>query len=137
MKYIVSVLFLIYSLSGIAQMKLEISPSDSKYAKMSIDCEDQAKCDDKLVKWIKRQKFFKGVFNDISEGSIASKEETTLGGVAKTVYFHADNFSIAIDDMTRDISDKKAKRLAKKNLKDKLNNKKDLTLKEINELLRD
>ena len=114
MKYIVSVLFLIYSLSGIAQMKLEITPSDSKYAKMSIDCEDQSKCDEKLVKWIDKQKFFKGKWKDKKKDSIASRVEESELGANVTRYFHPSNFTVQLVDMTAVIADKEAKKAAKK-----------------------
>ena len=121
-----------------AQFKLEITPSDSKYAKMQIDCEDQADCDKKLLKWIEKQQFFKGVWSDEQVGSLISKQELDLEGQETTVYFQPSNFSATINYITQELADKEAKKLAKQALRDKLNKeKKDLTLKEINELLRD
>ncbi len=130
----------IYALIGIvhAQMKLEITPSDNKYASMSIDCEDQAKCDKKLLKWIDKQRFFSGEWLADSTDTIVSKAETDLEGNESTKHFKPSNFSVNLVDISAEITEQEAKRLAKQVLKDKLNiKKKDLTLKEINELLRD
>ena len=115
-----------------AQMKLEITPSDSKYAKMQIDCDDQADCDSKLLTWIEKQKFFKGVWNDDAIGSIVSKtyteyesqdtgetqvvtdidtgKETTVPvykqvEVQVTKYFHPSNFSIEQKDISAELAE--------------------------------
>lgn len=88
-----------------AQMKLEITPSDSKYAKMQIDCDDQADCDDKLLKWIENQKFFKGEWKEDVIGSIVSKTETDMENNEKTIYFHASNFSVNLVDISAELAE--------------------------------
>lgn len=115
-----------------AQMKLEITPSDSKYAKMQIDCSDQVDCDSKLLTWIEKQKFFKGAWNDDAIGSIVSKtyteyksqetgetqvitdidtgKETTVPvyeqvEVQVTKYFHPSNFSIEQKDISAELAE--------------------------------
>lgn len=135
MKYIL--ITLLFTTNLYAQMKLEITPSDNKYAKMHINCKDQSECDSKLIKWIDKQKFFKGEWNENQENSIASRVEVGIDQVEKTYYFHPLNFSVNLTDISAEISEREAKKLAKKNLKDKLNSGNDLTLKEINDLLRD
>ena len=59
-----------------------------------------------------------------------------LEGNEITQYFKPNNFSVKIEDHTEEENKKKAKLEAKKSLRDKLKEGKDLTLKEINELLR-
>ena len=88
-----------------AQMKLEITPSDSKYAKMQIDCNDQADCDDKLLKWIVNQKFFKGEWKLDAIGSIVSKQEIDLEENEVTKYFHPSNFSIEQKDISAELAE--------------------------------
>ena len=88
-----------------AQFKLEITPSDSKYAKMQIDCADQAECDSKLLDWINKQKFFKGVWNDDAIGSIVSKQEIDLEENEVTKYFHPSNFSIEQKDISAELAE--------------------------------
>ena len=88
-----------------AQMKLEITPSDSKYAKMQVDCDDQADCDDKLLKWIENQKFFKGEWKLDAIGSIVSKQEIDLEENEVTKYFHPSNFSIEQKDISAELAE--------------------------------
>lgn len=109
MKLIIALIALTLFVIGTAyaQMKLEITPSDSKYAKMSIDCSEQADCDEKLVKWIDKQKFFKGEYKDSQEGSIVSKTTSDeLSGESKVEHFHASNFSVNLVDMSVEIAEK-------------------------------
>ena len=88
-----------------AQMKLEITPRDSKYAKMQVDCDDQADCDDKLLKWIENQKFFKGEWKLDAIGSIVSKQEIDLEENEVTKYFHPSNFSIEQKDISAELAE--------------------------------
>lgn len=137
MKTIIALIALTFLNCTFAQMKLEITPSDSKYAKMQIDCLDQVECDDKLLKWIEKQKFFKGEWKEDPVGGIVSKVELDENNTEKTYYFHPVNYSITQTDISAELAEQESKKLAKKNLKDKLNSGSDLTLKEINDLLRD
>lgn len=129
MKYII---LLLITFNTYAQYKVNINPSDSKYAKMQIDCADQAECDSKLLDWINKQQFFKGVWNDDAIGSIVSKtytefesqdtgetqvvtdidtgEETTVPvyeqvEVQVTKYFHPSNFSIEQKDISAELAE--------------------------------
>lgn len=129
---LIGIILLTLTVTANAQYKLEINPSDSKYAKMSIDCEDQSKCDEKLIKWIDNQKFFKGEWKETQEGSIVSKtyteyesqdtgetqvvadidtgEETTVPvyeqvEVQVTKYFHPLNFSIEQKDISAELAE--------------------------------
>lgn len=97
-----------------AQMKLKISPSDSKYAKMSIDCQDEAKCDKKLVSWIDKATFFKGEWKAEEEGSIVSKTSKNMENENVTLHFHPSNFSVQLVDMTAEIAEREAAKAAKK-----------------------
>lgn len=81
-----------------AKFKLEITPTDSKYAKMQIDCADQTECDSKLLTWIQKQEFFKGEWKSDAIGSIVSKTETDMENNESTLYFHPTNFSVNLVD---------------------------------------
>lgn len=95
-----------------AQLKLEITPSDSKYAKMQIDCEDQTDCDAKLLKWIEKQKFFKGEWKLDAIGGIVSKVDIDLETNSELIYyFHPANFSIIQEDISQELADKEAKKI--------------------------
>jgi hypothetical protein len=72
---------------------------------MSIDCQDQAKCDEKLVKWIDKQKFFKGEWSDNQTDSIVSRTESDLEGNSVTKYFKPSNFSVNLVDITEQLAD--------------------------------
>lgn len=93
-----------------AQMKLEITPSDSKYAKMQVDCDDQADCDDKLLKWIEKQKFFKGEWKEDAIGSIVTKVTQNMDNENITLHFHPSNFSVQLEDISAELAAEKAKK---------------------------
>jgi hypothetical protein len=124
-------IILLYALTGIthAQYKLEINPSDSKYAKMSLNCENTLKCDEKLIKWIDNQKFFKGEWKETQEGSIVSKTEQDFEGNDVVKYFVPSNFTATVEDITQELADKAAAKEARrqeiaqvKNMIDNINN---------------
>ena len=109
---------------------------------------------EKLNKWLKdNKKPLKGnecVFGDlgiIKEESIegVKPDETfteliidSLGNeVEVTKYVYNRGFSIEINDITEQENEKKAKEAEKKALKDKLKKGKDLSLPELNKLMRD
>ena len=102
MKYII---LLLITFNTYAQYKVSINPSDSKYAKMQINCADQAECDSKLLDWINKQKFFKGVWNDDAIGSIVSRQEIDLDENEVTKYFHPSNFSIEQKDISAELAE--------------------------------
>jgi hypothetical protein len=132
MKTIIALIALTFLNCTFAQFKVEITPSDSKYAKMQIKCVDQTDCDAKLLSWIEKQKFFKGEWKETQEGSIVSKtyteyesqdtgetqvvtdidtgEETTVPvyeqvEVQVTKYFHPSNFSIEQKDISAELAE--------------------------------
>jgi hypothetical protein len=100
-----AITLLLFTFSVHAQFKLEITPSDSKYAKMGIECKDQSKCDKKLVKWIDKQRFFKGDWSENQADSIVSKTESDLEGNSVTKYFKPSNFSVNLVDITEQLAD--------------------------------
>lgn len=129
MKSLIALIALTFINCTFAAFKLEINPNDQKYAKMQIDCEDQSKCDEKLIIWINKQEFFKGEWKDDAIGSIVSKtytefesqdtgetqvitdvetgEETTVPvyeqvEVQITKYFHPSNFTVNLVDTTEE-----------------------------------
>lgn len=110
MKTIIALIALTFLNCTFAQMKLEITPSDSKYAKMSIDCDDQADCDSKLLKWIEKQKFFKGEWKEDAIGSIATKVTQNMENKNITLHFHPANFSVQLEDISAELAAKEAKK---------------------------
>jgi hypothetical protein len=116
---------------------VKIKPNNPKHGELSIDAESQEDAEKKLVKWIERQKVYKGVWSESQDGSIVERIIQDIEGNEITQYFKPNNFSVKIEDHTQEENEKKAKLEAKKSLRDKLKEGKDLTLKEINELLRE
>jgi hypothetical protein len=100
-----AITLLLFTFSVHAQFKLEITPSDNKYASMSIDCQDQARCDEKLIKWIDKQKVYKGDWSENQADSIVSKTESDLEGNSVTKYFKPSNFSVNLVDITEQLAD--------------------------------
>ena len=116
---------------------VKIKPNNPKHGELSIDAESQEDAKQKLVKWVERQKVYKGVWSESQDGSIVERITQDLEGNEITQYFKPSDFSVKIEDHTQEENEKKAKLEAKKSLRDKLKEGKDLTLKEINELLRE
>lgn len=106
MKSLIALIALTFINCTFAAFKLEIIPSDSKYAKMQIDCEDQSKCDEKLITWINKQEFFKGEWKDDAIGSIVSRQDETMEGELITKYFHPSNFTVNLVDTTEEEAEK-------------------------------
>ena len=111
MKYII---LLLITFNTYAQYKVEINPSDSKYAKMQIDCADQAECDSKLLDWINKQQFFKGVWNDDATGSVLTETRQNEENENVTQHFHPANFSVELVDMREQIAAEQAAKEEKK-----------------------
>ena len=96
MKQILITLLTFFTVANIAHasLRLQITPTDSKYASMQLNGGTQEKLDKKLLKWIKRQRFFKGEWNTTQENSIISKTTEDIEGQEITQYFHPSNFSV-------------------------------------------
>ena len=114
---------------------VKIKPDNPKHGELSIDAESQEDAKQKLVKWIERQKVYKGVWSESQDGSIVERIIQDLEGNEITQYFKPNDFSVKIEDHSEEENKKKAKEKKHKDLKDKLKDN-DLNLKEINELLR-
>jgi len=132
MKY----LLLLLTLNAYAQFKVVITSDNPKHGKMFIEAETEEKAKQKLVKWIERQKVYKGVWSESQDGSIVERVIQDLEGNEITQYFKPNNFSVKIEDRTEEENAKKAKEAEKQALKDKLKNN-DLSLPEMNKLLRE
>lgn len=115
MKYLILITFLTFLSQANAQYKLEITMSDSKYAKMQIvkDTEQEAK--DKLVNLVDKKKYLEGEWK--SEQSDLSKTILNPDGNETTIYYHPTNFTYTITDISQEVADKEAKKQAKKQLK--------------------
>jgi hypothetical protein len=105
MKFTILVISLLYTISGIAQMKVEIKPNDSKYAKMQLDCTNAQDCDAKILSWIERQKSFVGEWDESSENSISSKVEQDLEGNSITKYYHSNDFIVSKIDISSQLQE--------------------------------
>ena len=133
MKYLL-LLFLSFNIFA-DHFIVKIKPNNPKHGELSIDAESQEDAQQKLVKWIERQKVYKGVWSESQDGSIVDRVMQDLEGNEITQYFKPNDFSVKIEDHTQEENEKKAKEKKHKDLKDKLKDN-DLNLKEINELLR-
>jgi hypothetical protein len=145
MKLLVLLLFIN---TAYAQHVLTIDRTGTGHASSQIEKETKELVCEKLIKVLDKKKWLKVTWNLIELGSECSRpkklEDPSLldealefvGLSGELEYLHADNFNIVYEDKTEEITEQETKKLAKKNLKDKLKNK-DLTLKEINELLRE
>lgn len=138
MKHILITLLTFFTLTNkaTASLRLQIIPNDSKYAQMQLNGDTQEELDTKLVKWINKQKFFKGEWLADQTNTIASKIEVDMEGTSSTLYFKPNNFTVNVVDTSIEEAEQETKKSKKKNLKDKLKTK-DLSLKEINDLLRE
>ena len=114
---------------------VKIKPNNPKHGELSIDAESQEDAKQKLVKWIDRQKVYKGVWSESQEGSIVERVIQDLEGNEITQYFKPNDFSVKIEDHTEEENARKAKEAQKQALKDKLKNN-DLSLPELNKLMR-
>jgi len=117
MKYTILVISLLYTISGIAQMKVEIIPTDSNYAKMQLDCTNVQDCDAKLLAWIDKQKSFVGTWNDTKKDHLVKRVETNLENENVTKYYHPLDFSVNIIDETEKVAKEKKDREDKKALR--------------------
>lgn len=111
---LISIIILLLSVNAHASLRLQITPTDSKYASMQLNGDTQEQLDKKLLKWIKRQRFFKGEWNTTQENSIISKTTEDIDGQEITQYFHPSNFSVQLTDRTQEIADEQAAQLAEK-----------------------
>lgn len=136
MKYL---LLLLFTFSAHAQFKLEITMSDSKYAKREIVKDTKEELIERFIKVENKFNIAKGEWKESPESEI-SKEETYLDSVdtgetrvitnidgeeetvpifesvekTRTLYYHPINFSVAITDITQELADKETERLAAK-----------------------
>lgn len=115
---------------------VKIKPDNPKHGELSIDAESQEDAKQKLVKWIERQKVYKGAWSLNQDGAIAQRVIQDLEGNETTQYFKPSNFSVEIQDHTEEENEKKAKEAERQALKDKLKDN-DLSLTELNKLMRD
>jgi hypothetical protein len=82
MKY----LLLLLTLNAYAQFKVIITPDNPKHGELSIDAESQEDAQQKLIKWIDRQKVYKGVWSESQDGSIVERVIQDLEGNEITQY---------------------------------------------------
>lgn len=115
MKYLILITFLIFLSQANAQYKLEITMSDSKYAKMQIIKDTEQEVKDKLANLVEKKKYLEGEWK--SEQSDLSKTILNPDGNETIVYYHPTNFSYTITDITQEITKKEAEKQAKEQLK--------------------
>lgn len=126
---LITIIFLLLSVNTYAQFKVEITPSDSKLAKMQIEAQTLNKAIKKLKKVVKRSSWLKHEIKDTESGYIFSETETDLEGNEVIKYYHPVNFSVNLVDITQELADKETQRLERKNeiaqiknMKDNINN---------------
>lgn len=132
MKY----LLLLISLNCFAESKIHIIPNSSGKKDMHIKVNNGSTTEIELRKYIKRSKYFKGVWNKVEADSILSREHFDIqDNSIGFEYFHPTNYTIEIEDITEQIAAEKVKNDRKEELREKLKTK-DLSIREISELLR-
>lgn len=88
-----------------AQFKVEITPSDSKYAKKGFKCVDVNECQSKLVDWLGKDSIFSGSWGLEQEGSIAQKDFVQADNSVVTLYYVPTNFTVATIDISAELAD--------------------------------
>ncbi len=95
----------LFTFNVYATLQLQIVPNDSKYAQMQLNGGTQEELDTKLLKWIDKQKFFKGEWQSEQDDTIVSKIETDIEGNESTKYFKPINFSVNLVDTTEQLAE--------------------------------
>jgi len=141
-----AIILLLLSVTAHAQLIAKIDLADPKFADMQIEAKDQAALDKRLIKFLEHPnrrghvKWIAGITEpDHKPAKLANapcKTEVDMEGETRVLCPHTDAFTVTIEDITAEVEAKKAKNGKKDKLKKKLKKGKDLTLKEINELLR-
>jgi hypothetical protein len=72
---------------------------------MQLNGGTQEELDTKLLKWIDKQKFFKGEWQSEQDDTIVSKIETGIEGNESTKYFKPINFSVNLVDTTEQLAE--------------------------------
>lgn len=108
-------LILLLSFNLYAQFKIEIIPSNDEHAKMQLDAETSELVNEQLVKWIERQKTYKGEWVDKKKDTIAEKEITDLEGKKLKLYYKPIDFSVNVVDETEKVNAEKAEKEERKN----------------------
>ena len=135
MKTTIFLTILLFSNLSLASFRARIIPHDTKIARSFLSCETKKKCRKEVKKWFKRQSYLKGKWTDVEGYSIAEKTITDVEGNEITKYLHPIDFDVKIKDMKEENDAQEVKNNKRKALIEKLK-KKDLNLKQINELLR-
>jgi hypothetical protein len=107
-------LILLLPLTVFAQYKIEITPSDSKYAKMKLDCTSTENCNEELLKFVKRTSL-KGEWKADALGSIVSETYMDEEMQEQTRYYVPTNFTIQQVDITNELQQKEIEKAIKKN----------------------
>lgn len=115
MKY----LLLLISLNCFAEKLIHITPLGEDKPTMYLEVGKDSTVKKELKKYIKRSKYYVGVWNEIEEDSILSRKIQDMDGkeVGKE-YFHPTNYSISVEDISAQLAEKEA---AKQARKDELN----------------
>lgn len=93
---------------------VKIKPNNSKHGELSINAQSQEDAKNKLIKWIERQKVYKGVWSESQDGSIVERVTQDLEGNEITQYFKPNNFSVKIKDHTAEHAAEEAEKKARK-----------------------
>ena len=137
---LITLITLLFTFNLQAQTLVTIKPNDSKLASMQLEEDTLNKAIKKLEKIVLKSSWLKGEWKDDQSGYIFDRDKVLMDEdldpqIVKE-YFIPSNFTVIIEDITIQESEKKAKKAAKDSLRDRLNSGEDLTNKELNELLR-
>ena len=130
------ILLFLISFTAMAQTKVSIIPNDSKLASMSFEKDNLVDAKKHLKKLVRKSQWLKGGYQDDNTDTIFQRESMDITtGEPKIEYFMPTNFSILVEDVTAKKLEEKTKKDKMDDLREKLKTK-DLTLKELNELMR-
>lgn len=133
MKYL---LILLITINCFGESKIHIIPNKSKKKESHIFVDKDSTVEKELLKFAKRSKHFKGVWNKVEADSILSREHFDIqDNSIGFEYFHPINYTIEIEDISEQVAAEKVKSDRKEELREKLKTE-DLNPIEINELLR-
>lgn len=147
MKYL---LILLFSFNSFAQIRVEIKKDNESTMELT---GTKKQIEKHLKRIVRSQKRFKGHWDKFPSENAIFKRRKSIDGVSGLVddalefvglikeddfdYFVPDNFSIVPDPTyTEKETKRKSRKTAKDNLRNRLNSGEDLTLKELNNLLR-
>jgi len=111
---LITLILLTLTFNSYAMTRIEIIPSNKKFAPMQFEEETLTKAIKRLKKICKKSQWLKVEKNETKSGHIFSETETDLGTSETIYYYHPKNFTIKITDMTDELNQIKLDKQARK-----------------------